>query len=69
MKSEEELDRVLFEAKEEAIDDIGTLTGTARVECGGVTIALEQVTGMRVTLLSGLIFIVRIRSWCSIDMI
>ena len=69
MNSEEEVDRVLVGTKEEAIDDIGTLTGTARVECGGITIALEEVTEMPVTLLSRLTFIVRIRSWCSIDII
>ena len=58
MRNEEVLDKVLFGIKEEAIDDMGTLTGAARVEYGGITIDLEEVTEILVTLLSGSIFVV-----------
>ena len=61
MNNEKELNRALFGTREEAIHDTGVLTGTVRVEYGGITIALEEVTGIPVTRLSGSIFIVKTR--------
>ena len=52
MNNEEVLDKIPFGIKEEAINDIGTLTGTAGVEHGGITTDLEEVTRILVKLLS-----------------